>query len=109
MFYDRFTSLCKQRGITPSRAAIEAGISKSLVTKWKSNKVQDPSAEVARKLSAYFGITVSELLGEETKKAAPLSGSGIDNRIVEVFSQLTAENQQRALDFLSGLLAAQAD
>lgn len=64
MFYDRFMYLCAQKGISPSRAALEAGISKSLVTKWRTNRVEVPSPEVLRKLSAYFRIPVSELLEE---------------------------------------------
>ena len=67
MFYDKFVYLCKQKGVSPSRAAIDAGISKSLVTKWKTNNIQDPSAEVARKLAVYFNIYVAELLGEDNK------------------------------------------
>lgn len=74
MFYDRFVYLCSQRGISPSKAAVEAGISKSLVTKWKTNNVKDPSPDVLRKLAAYFGMSVSELLGEESIKAPAESG-----------------------------------
>ncbi len=51
-----------------SAAALEAGLSKSLVTKWKVNKVEVPSPDVLKKLSVYFGIPVSELLGEEEKE-----------------------------------------
>lgn len=64
MFYNRFASLCKERGISVSRGAQEAGISKSLVTKWKANRVEVPSADVLSKLSKYFQIPVSALLGE---------------------------------------------
>lgn len=74
MFYDKFLYLCKQKGLSPSRAALEAGISKSLVTKWKTNNVQYPSADIARKLATYFGISVAELLGEKTEKAPTVSG-----------------------------------
>lgn len=69
MFYDRFVELCNSRGVTPSRAALDAGISKSLVTKWKTNRSKMPSADVIQKLSAYFDLPVSEFLGEESKKA----------------------------------------
>lgn len=51
-----------------SAAAVDAGLSKSLVTKWKVNKVDVPSPDVLKKLSAYFGMPVSELLGEDEKK-----------------------------------------
>ena len=68
MFYDRFVQLCKKKGVTPTRAALDAGVSKSLVTKWKTNGAKDPSPEVVRKLASYFGITIAELLGEENEK-----------------------------------------
>lgn len=74
MFYDRFAQLCKQKGISPSRAALDAGISKSLVTKWKANNTAIPSPDVLNKLSKYFAIPVSELLGEEIEKAPAESG-----------------------------------
>ena len=67
VFYDRFVFLCAQRGISPSRAAVEAGLSKSLVTKWKTNQTDVPSPDALRKLSKYFGIPVSELIDEEEK------------------------------------------
>lgn len=66
MFYDRFSSLCAERGVPVSRAAQEAGISKSLVTKWKANHIEVPSPDVLNKLSNYFGIPISELLCEST-------------------------------------------
>lgn len=71
MFYDKYAQICKRRGISMSAAAMEAGLSKSLVTKWKVNKVEVPSPDVLKKLSAYFSIPVSELIGEEDKKENP--------------------------------------
>ena len=64
MFYDKYAQLCKRKGVSMSAAALEAGLSKSLVTKWKTNKVDVPSPDVLKKLSAYFGMPVSELLEE---------------------------------------------
>ena len=69
MFYDKFVYLCNQKGVSPTRAAIDAGISKSLVTKWKVSQVQVPSPDVLKKLSVYFNVPVSTLLGEEIIKA----------------------------------------
>ena len=68
MFYDKYAQLCKQKGVSMSAAAIEAGLSKSLVTKWKTNKVAVPSPDVLRRLSVYFGVPVSELLDEDKKE-----------------------------------------
>jgi transcriptional regulator with XRE-family HTH domain len=74
VFYDRFVYLCARKGVSPSKAAVDAGISKSLVTKWKTNKVDVPSPDVIKKLAKYFGLSVSEILGEETDKAPTTTG-----------------------------------
>lgn len=70
MFYDRFVYLCQQRGVTPTRAALDAGISKSLVSKWKVNNAKDPSPDILRRLAKYFGISIAELLGDAQTPAA---------------------------------------
>lgn len=64
MFYERFKLLCRQKGVSTSRAAVEAGLSKSTVTKWKQDPDTRPSGNVISKLCAYFGLSVAELLGE---------------------------------------------
>ena len=64
MFYERFVQLCKQRGVSTSKAAIDAGLSKSTVTKWKKDPSTKPSGNVIDKLCRYFGVSVSELLGD---------------------------------------------
>lgn len=74
VFYDRFVQICSRRGITPSRAAIEAGLSKSTVSKWKSTPDAEPTGTAIKKLSEYFGITIAELMGEETEKAPTNAG-----------------------------------
>ena len=71
MFYDKYVELCKKKGVKPSPAAVEAGISKSLVTKWKNNHTETPSPEVLNALSKYFSVPVYELLGEEPQKNIP--------------------------------------
>jgi transcriptional regulator with XRE-family HTH domain len=91
VFYDKYVQLCKRRGVSPSAAAIEAGLSKSLVTKWKANKVDVPSPDVLKKLSAYFGVPVSELLGEEEmgiKKEQPIEIDGLSDELKELITHL---------------------
>lgn len=92
MFYDRFAYLCKQKGVSVSRGALEAGISKSLVTKWKTNNTDIPSPDVIGKLSKYFGIPVSELLGEETEKAPMPNDIGEEN-ILRMYRSLSTEEK----------------
>jgi transcriptional regulator with XRE-family HTH domain len=101
VFYDKYAQLCKQRGVSMSAAAVEAGLSKSLVTKWKVNKVDVPSPDVLKKLSVYFGMPVSELLGEEEKEkpTAPKDdGLSVDmNELIERIKTLPEEKVQLLL------------
>ncbi len=73
MFYDKFVLLCTVKGVSPSKAALEAGISKSLVTKWKVNNIDVPSPEILKKLSTYFGVPVSRLLSEENQNTPTIT------------------------------------
>ena len=95
MFYDKYAQLCKQRGVSMSAAAVEAGLSKSLVTKWKVNQVEVPSPDVLKKLSAYFGIPVSELLGEEETKKATIDV--VDDDLREYLDELRTRPEMRML------------
>ena len=77
MFYDIYADLCKKKGITVSRAAIEMGISKGTVSVWK-NKGTSPQMAQLEKIANYFDVPMGYLLGEEntippeTQKAPPL-------------------------------------
>ena len=77
MFYDKFVQICKSRGITPSRAAVEAGLSKSTVTKWKTTPNAEPTGAAIKKITEYFGITIAELMGETEKAPAENSKPSI--------------------------------
>ena len=90
MFYDTFVFLCKRKGLSPSKAAIDAKISKSLVTKWKTNGTEVPSPEVLKKLSVFFGVTPDYLLGYDTQ-------SQIDT-LSEQISQLKIELRSASPD-----------
>ena len=95
MFYDKYAQICKQRGISMSAAAVEAGLSKSLVTKWKVNKVEVPSPDVLKKLSVYFGMPVSELLGEEEKEKPTAQGDGLSNDMLELINCIKALPEEK--------------
>jgi transcriptional regulator with XRE-family HTH domain len=77
-----------------SAAALEAGLSKSLVTKWKVNKVEVPSPDVLKKLSAYFGVPVSELLGEKEKSTTQEDDGLTENqRILMEFAKSVPDDK----------------
>mgnify|MGYP001625286630 FL=1 len=67
MFYDLFCILCEQKGVSPTRAALDIGLSKSTPTTWKK-KGTTPQAAQLQKIADYFDVTVGYLLGTETKQ-----------------------------------------
>jgi transcriptional regulator with XRE-family HTH domain len=66
-FYDRYVELCREKNVSPSKAALENGINKGTVSVWKSKREDDkdvvPSSPIAKKLAEYFRVSVDYLLG----------------------------------------------
>lgn len=102
MFYDNFINLCKRKNVAPSKAAIDAGFSKSLVSKWKANPNTVPTVDVLKKMSDYFGITVDELLGKEKQ---PTEGelSGVRKDLMDFADTLTDEKIEKYLRLMKTL------
>lgn len=76
MFYDLFCALCERKGVSPTRAALEIGLSKSTPTTWKK-KGTTPQAVQLKKIADYFGVTVDYLVG--TKENTPAQSGEISD------------------------------
>ena len=73
MFFARFETLCKQKGVSKQKACLDCGLSRTAWNKWKAGAV--PNGEALQTLADYFGVTTDYLLtGEETKKAPTTEG-----------------------------------
>ena len=108
MFYDKYTELCKKKGVSPSKAAEEAGFAKSLVTKWRVNKTEMPSPDILSKLSDYFHLSVSELLGEEKENSpSEVALTEGEEKMLDLFRQIPKDRQPEALDLLRVALKMQ--
>lgn len=64
MFWERFVSLCQQRGKSPNRVASDVGFSSAMVTKYKNGAM--PSGDILAKIADYFDVSVDYLLGRES-------------------------------------------
>lgn len=81
-FYDNYIKLCASCGKNPTTVSKEIGLSNAAASGWKNGK--KPSAITKQRLADYFGVSVSELTGEEQKeKPAPGEGSGLDALLKE--------------------------
>ncbi len=61
MFYDIFLWQCEQKGVSPNRACVDCGISRTAVAKWKHGAT--PNGATLVLLANYFGATMDYLLG----------------------------------------------
>lgn len=76
-FYEKYLMLCDKNKKTPSGAALEMGLSKTTVNRWKNGGgITDATI---LKVASYFGIPKEELTGEEQKeKPTPSEESELD-------------------------------
>lgn len=74
MFYDKYVALCSKKGVSPTTAAVQMGMSKGTPTTWKKLKTT-PQAAQLKKIADYFGVTIDSLMDNEQKEKAPSEGS----------------------------------
>ena len=75
IFVQNVKYFCKEKGLAPTVACKEAGVSSSFLTNI-TRKGQTPSVEKVELLAHYLGVTVSDLLGEQAV-AAQLSQEAV--------------------------------
>ena len=55
VFYEVYSNLCKDKGISLSKAAEQIGLSRTSVVKWKAGTT--PSGATLNKIAIYFGVS----------------------------------------------------
>lgn len=63
MFYDNYVRLCNSVNKSPSAVALEIGIAKPTVSRWKTGSV--PNFSTVMKVAEYFGVPPKELTGKK--------------------------------------------
>lgn len=61
MFYDVYTMLCANKGVSESKAAEANGLNRSAVVKWKNGSI--PGGVTLQTLAEYFGVSTDYLMG----------------------------------------------
>lgn len=103
-FYNNFVNLCKEKGLKPSRAGIEAGIPKQTVSNWKAGR--KPSDTYVAQLADYFGVPISYFSEEAPEEKAPVSKKKTET-LTKLFEMLTPENQDLVFDSIVEMLKEQ--
>lgn len=101
MFYDNYLRLCNSVRKTPSAVALEIGLTKPSVSRWKSGSM--PTDATLQKVADYFGITVDELLGKEKQ---PTDGElhPANKKLMELSRTLSPEEAEKVYKAISLLL-----
>lgn len=75
-FYEKYLMLCDKNKKTPSGAALEMGLSKTTVNRWKNGGgITDATI---LKVATFFGVPKEELKGEPEQKEKPNTLDGIE-------------------------------
>ena len=86
-FYEKYVALCNKNGKSPSAAALELGLSKTSVNRWKNGGgITDATI---MKVANYFHVTVDELVGDalpgEKEKTPDQKIEGVSPTVQELF------------------------
>lgn len=105
-FYDSFVGLCNKAGKSPSKVALEIGISKSIVSRWKAGG--GATDATARKVADYFGVPVSEITGKPERQplvvpiGKPLFTGDEELLSAETLESLASEEIKKPTDQKAG-------
>lgn len=85
MLVERIKNFCKNKGVSFVQFERESGLGEHSVYRWDNNS---PTLKKLLQASQYFGITVSDLIGET--EPASISTDGL----TEAINSLTPENRE---------------
>ena len=110
VFWERFCSLCAEKGVTPTQMVKDAGIAAGSVTKWKNGSI--PHGNTRKKIADYFCVSESDLFDSPEKQEKPAAISDElwnviqnDPKTVALFELLIRadkEQMQKTWDVLEG-------
>ena len=80
-FFDIFTKLCVEKGVSVARAAADMGLSNSTTTKWAKGAF--PSGRTLQKVAQYFGVTTDWLLSQCAEDGVEGGGNIIGSAVIQ--------------------------
>lgn len=99
VLYDRIHSLCELKGVKDGTMCREANVPRSTFQELKMGRTENLSLKTLQKIADYFGVSVSELTGEEQKeKPNALDGIELEKlsparrALLEALDGMTEEN-----------------
>lgn len=102
-FYEKYEKLCIQKGVSPSRAAQDVGLSNAAASGWSDGN--KPRRTTIRKLADYFGVSVDYFEGTEPKKENPgiPKDTEVDPIRAELLNLIEDATEEQCQDYLDML------
>lgn len=94
--YENIKALCESKGVSGGKMCVDIGLSKSLMTKLKSDANKTINADTAQKIADYFNVSVGEVLGAEEKPITE-TGNGLSEeeiRFIEWYRRQASEKDK---------------
>lgn len=101
MFYNNYVRLCNEARKSPSAVALEIGIAKPTVSRWKTGS--KPNHATLLKVADYFGVTIEELLLD--KKENPTVSGEVGYSDMQLLSAFNSADEatKQAIRLILGL------
>ena len=80
-FFEQYSRLCKERGMSANGAAKEIGLPSSSVTYWKRGSL--PQQRTLERVAEYFGVSTDYLLGYTDEKEKPVSARAELDKLID--------------------------
>ena len=75
MFWERFYSLCLEKGVRPNSIRIDLDVSSGTISNWKAGG--EPERKTLERIASYFGVSSGYLLGyTDVRESAPTKPPG---------------------------------
>lgn len=99
---DRIFELLDAQGMEQKAFAESVGVSEVIVTNWRKGRSKSYKAYLVQ-IAQVLGTTTADLLGEKQQSSPPSEEDGL----LTDYKALTAQNQEKAREYLALLLASQ--
>lgn len=109
IFVQNVKHLLDEQGVSYSKAGRESGAGIDFIRNI-DRKNSFPSIDKVKKMADYLGVTVSELLGEESPSFAHTEGQGTptpdEQQLIRAYRSLNKEGQEKLLDLADDLVSS---
>lgn len=103
---DKINLLLTKLGMTGADLERAIGVSQSVYSQWNTGRTT-PSKRSLSKIAIVLGVSIEELLPDETKKeSASITGNELNKSLIEKLSLLTDEEMLQVSSFVQGLIAS---